>query len=146
MESWYRFISGTATCLVSFFAPVAPLITCTILFIGVDFVTGVLADRAMTLRAGQPWYFESHKAWHTVVKLTLTLTAIVMAWLLDRYVLYFLHLNAARLFAGFTCGVEFWSFLENASQISDAPVFRWMRRYVRRRIVQQTGIDSEQHL
>ena len=89
------------------------------------------------LRAGHPWYFESHKAWQTVVKLTLTLTAIVMAWFIDRYVLDFLQLNAARLFTGFTCGVEFWSFLENAAQISEGPLFRWMRRYVRRRIVGQ---------
>lgn len=143
MESWYRFISGAAACIAAVFAPVAPLIACTILFIGVDFVTGVAADRAMTLRTGRPWYFESRKAWHTVVKLALTLTAIVMAWLIDRYVLDFLRLNAARLFTGFTCGVEFWSFLENAAQISDAPLFRWMRRYVRRRIVRQTGIEPE---
>ncbi len=137
MESWYRFLSGTAVGIAAFFAPVTPLIGCTILFIGIDFVTGVAADRAMTLRAGHPWYFESHKAWQTVVKLTLTLTAIVMAWFIDRYVLDFLQLNAARLFTGFTCGVEFWSFLENAAQISEGPLFRWMRRYVRRRIVGQ---------
>lgn len=49
-------------------------------------------------------------------------------------VLDFLQLNLARIFAGFTCGVELWSFLENAAQLSDAPLFRWLRRYVRRRI------------
>ena len=119
------------------------MIVCAMLFIGVDFVTGIAADRAATRRAGETWYFESRKAWRTVLKLALTLTAIVMAWLLDRYVLDFLHLNAARLFTGFTCGVEFWSFLENAAQISDAPVFGWLRRYVRQRIVQQTGIEPE---
>ena len=143
MESWYRFISGAAAGIAAVFAPIAPAIVCAACFIGVDFVTGIAADRAATLRAGRPWYFESRKAWRTVVKLALTLTAIVMAWLLDRFVLDFLHLNAARLFTGFTCGVEFWSFLENAAQISDAPVFRWLRRYVRQRIVQQTGIEPE---
>lgn len=143
MESWCRFISGAAAGIAAAFAPIAPAIVCAVFFIGVDFVTGIAADRAATRRAGQPWYFESRKAWRTVVKLALTLTAIVMAWLIDRYVLDFLHLNAARLFTGFTCGVEFWSFLENASQISDAPVFRWLRRYVRQRIVRQTGIEPE---
>ena len=143
MESWCRFVSGAAAGLAAVFAPVAPMIVCAMLFIGVDFVTGLAADRAATRRAGGPWYFESRKAWRTVLKLALTLTAIVMAWLLDRYVLDFLHLNVARLFTGFTCGVEFWSFLENAAQISDAPVFRWLRRYVRQRIVQQTGIEPE---
>lgn len=143
MESWCRFISGAAAGMAAVFAPVAPMIACAIVFIGVDFVTGIAADRAATLRAGEAWYFESRKAWRTVLKLALTLTAIVMAWLVDRYVLDFLHLNAARLFTGFTCGVEFWSFLENAAQISEAPVFRWLRRYVRQRIVRQTGIEPE---
>ena len=62
-----------------------------------------------------------------------------MAWLLDTCVLDFLQLNVARLFAGFTCGVELWSFLENAAQLSDAPFFLHMRRYVRRRIGKEVG-------
>ncbi len=146
MENWYRFVSGAAASLAAVFAPVIPSISCAIFFIGVDFVTGVIADRAVTLRAGRPWYFESRKAWRTVVKLALTLTAIVMAWIVDCYVLDFLHLNAARLFTGFTCGVEFWSFLENASQISDSPLFGWMRRYVRQRIARQTGLPPEPYV
>ena len=144
MENWYRFISGAAAGIAAILTPIAPAIGCAGIFIGVDFVTGILADRTVTLRAGQPWYFESRKAWRTVAKLALVLTAIVMAWILDRCVLDFLHLNAARLFTGFTCGVELWSFLENASQISDAPVFRWLRRYVRQRIVRQTGTDPDE--
>ncbi len=143
MENWYRFISGAAASLAAVVAPVIPSISCAIFFICVDFATGVIADRAVTLRAGRPWYFESRKAWRTVVKLALTLTAIVMAWIVDCCVLDFLHLNAARLFTGFTCGVEFWSFLENASQISDSPLFGWMRRYVRQRIARQTGLPPE---
>ena len=57
----------------------------------------------------------------------------------DTCVLDFLQLNVARLFAGFTCGVELWSFLENAAQLSDAPFFLRMRRYVRRRIGKEVG-------
>ena len=90
-------------------------------------------------RTGRAWYFESRKAWRTVAKAALVLTAIAMAWLLDTCVLDFLQLNVARLFAGFTCGVELWSFLENAAQLSDAPFFLRMRRYVRRRIGKEVG-------
>ena len=43
------------------------------------------------------------------------------------------------LFTGFACGVEFWSFLENAAQLSDAPLFRWLKRYVRRRMRKEAG-------
>ena len=62
-----------------------------------------------------------------------------MAWLIDSCVLDFMQLNVARLFTGFTCGVELWSFLENAAQLSDAPLFHWLRRYVRRRIRKEAG-------
>ena len=74
-----------------------------------------------------------------MLKLALALTAIAMAWLIDRCVLGFTRLDTARLFAGFICGVEMWSFLENAAQLSDAPLFRWLRRYVHRRIRKEAG-------
>lgn len=139
METSYRLFSGAAAACAAWFAPVAPLVACTALFIGVDFLSGVAADRTVARRAGRAWYFESRKAWRTVVKMTLALTAIVMAWLIDSCVPDFLQLNLARLFTGFTCGVELWSFLENASQLSDAPLFRSLRRYVGRRIAERTG-------
>ena len=70
---------------------------------------------------------------------TLAVTAIAMAWLIDTCVLDFMQLNVAKLLTGFTCGVELWSFLENAAQLSDAPLFRWLRRYVHRRIRKEAG-------
>lgn len=139
MEIWYRFVSGAAAALSALFAPIAPLVACTMLFIGIDFLSGVAADRTAARSVGKAWRFESRKAWRTVVKLALALTAICMAWLLDCCVLGFLQLNLARLFTGFTCGVELWSFLENAAQLSDAPLFRWLRRYVGRRIRKEAG-------
>ena len=134
METLYRLVSGAAAGIAALFAPIGPLIATTVVFIGVDFLSGVAADRATARREGRTWYFESCKAWRTVVKLTLAVTAIAMAWLIDSCVLDFMQLNVAKLLTGFTCGVELWSFLENASQLSDAPLFRWLRRYVRRRI------------
>lgn len=134
METLYRTVSGVAAAVAAFFAPVAPLILCTVFFIGVDFMTGVAADRAVTLRRGGVWYFESRKAWRTVTKLVLALMTIVLAWMLDALVLDFLELRVARLFTGFICGVELWSFLENAAQLSEAPLFRWLRRYAHRRM------------
>lgn len=139
METWYRLVSGAAAALSALFAPIAPLVACTALFIGIDFLSGVAADRTSVLRAGGAWRFESRKAWRTVVKLALTLTAIAMAWLIESCVLGIPHLHLARLFTGFTCGVELWSFLENAAQLSDAPLFRWLRRYVGRRIRREAG-------
>ena len=139
MEALFRFVSGAAAGIAALFAPIGPLVATTVVFIGVDFLSGVAADRAAALREGRAWYFESCKAWRTVLKLTLAVTAISMAWLIDSCVLDFMPLNLARLLTGFTCGVELWSFLENAAQLSDAPLFRWLRRYVRRRIRKEAG-------
>ena len=134
MEVLYRLFSGTALGLLPLFAPIGPLVATAMVFITVDFLSGVAADRAAARREGRRWYFESREAWRTVLKLALTVTAIAMAWLIDCCVLDFMELHLARLFTGFTCGVELWSFLENAAQLSDAPLFRWLRRYVHRRI------------
>ena len=139
MENLYRPVSGAAAALAGWFAPIVPLVACVFGFIAVDFLTGVAASRAVARREGRPWWFESAEAWRTVQKLALVATGIVMAWAVDRHVLDFMDLHAARLFTGFTCGVELWSFLENASQLSDAPLFRWLRRYVRRRIRREAG-------
>lgn len=131
MEALFRFVSGVAAGIAALFAPIGPLAATTVVFIGVDFLSGVAADRAAALREGRAWYF--------VLKLALALTAISMAWLIDSCVLDFMRLNLARLLTGFTCGVELWSFLENAAQLSDAPLFRWLRRYVHRRIRKEAG-------
>ncbi len=40
------------------------------------------------------------------------------SWLLDACLLGFMQLRLARVFTGFLCGVEFWSFLENAARLS----------------------------
>lgn len=122
-----------------FTAAGVPLVACVFGFIAVDFLTGVAASRAVARREGRPWWFESAEAWRTVQKLALVATGIVMAWAVDRHVLDFMDLHAARLFTGFACGVEFWSFLENAAQLSDAPLFRWLKRYVRRRMRKEAG-------
>ena len=140
MEASYRAFSGLLASCAAFFAPVAPVVVCMLLFIAVDFLTGIAADRTTTRNEGRAWYFESRKAWRTVVKLALCVTAIVMAWLLDRCVLD-ADLHTARLFTGFACGVELWSFLENAALLSDAPLFRTLQRFVRRRIERETGDD-----
>lgn len=139
METLYRLLSGAAAALAALFAPIAPHVGCAVCFIGVDFLTGVAADRAAARRRGMPWYFESRRAWRTVLKLGFALMAIALAWLIDCCVLDFLQLRLARLFTGFLCGVELWSFLENASQLSQAPLFRWLQRYVKSRLGEQAG-------
>lgn len=139
MEILSRFVSGAAAAFAALFAPVGPLVACAVVFIAADFVAGVAADRAAARREGRAWFFESCEAWRTVRKLALTIAAIALAWLLDSCVTGAARPDLARVFTGFACGVELWSFLENAAQLSDAPLFRYLRRYVRRRIRREAG-------
>jgi phage-related holin len=114
--------------------PVSPLVTTALLFIAIDFVTGIAASRAVARREGSEWRIESRKAWRTVFKAGFVALAIVMMWVIDSAILDFMHLNLAKLFTGFVCGVELWSFLENAAAISGSPLFELMGRWVKRRM------------
>ena len=134
METLYKLINFALVGAIALFAPIAPLVGCAVLFVAIDFVTGVAASRARARRDSVEWYFESHEAWRTVLKLGFVVIAIAMSWLVERCVLDFMTLNLAKIFTGFTCAVEFWSFLENASQLSESPLFVWLKRYARRRI------------
>lgn len=139
MEALYKLFSGLMLSLIGLFAPAAPMILCSMCFIAIDFLSGVMADRMQAGKEQRTWYFESAKAWRTIRKAALVVVALAMAWLIDSYILDFLNLKLARLFAGFICGVELWSFLENAAQLSDAPLFEWLRRYVHRRLEKEVG-------
>lgn len=139
MEVLFRYFSAFVASLCGLLCPIAPLITTATLFIVVDFVTGVIASRAEARREGREWWFESRKAWRTVIKAGFVAIAIVMMWVLDYHVLEFMNLNMAKLFTGFVCGVELWSFVENASRISGAPLFEWISRWFKRRIGKEVG-------
>ena len=134
MGALYKYINGCVAGLVALFTPLVPLVWCVVGFIGFDFVTGVMASRADARHAGEKWYFESREAWRTVEKLGFTIIALLMAYNIDVVLLDFMHLNLSRLFAGFVCGVELWSFLENACRISSSPLLRHLRAIVRTKI------------
>lgn len=143
METLLRYVSGCIAALASMLAPVAPLVAAAVGFIVVDFISGVMASHAVARRQGRKWYFESRQAWRTVAKLGFVAVAIVMAWVIDSCLLGFMHLEIAKLFTGFTCGVELWSFLENASEVSQAPLFKRLGRLVHRRLEKQEGAADE---
>lgn len=121
--------------------PIAPLIATALVFIAIDFVTGIMASRAVARREGREWWIESRKAWRTIYKAGFTAVAIIMMWLIDHVLLGFLNLNLANLFTGFVCGVELWSFLENATTISSSPLFSWLGKWVKRRVTKE--VDNE---
>lgn len=141
MEILCKYISATIAGLCAMLCPIAPLIATALLFIAIDFVTGIMASRTVARREGREWWIESRKAWRTVYKAGFTAVAIIMMWLIDHVLLGFMNLNIANMFTGFVCGVELWSFLENATTISSSPLFSWLGRWVKRRITKE--VDNE---
>lgn len=134
LGSWSggRSIMGAIGALVAAVEPIRVFILISLEFILIDFVIGVWASRTRAKRAGRlaEWGFESERARKTIYKLVFVSLGIVMAWQLDNNILAFADLRLAEIFAGFVCGVEFWSFLENAACISEHPIFKWLSKYM----------------
>lgn len=139
----FKLVNAASLGLLALFAPVEPIIVCTLIFIFIDFVTGVVASRHEAHKEGTKWYFSSREAWRTVRKAGFVVVTIAMSWLVESCILNFVSLNLTRIIAGAICGVEMWSFLENASVLSDAKLFEWLRNYVRRKVEKEIGRYDE---
>ena len=120
-----------------------PLFVTVIVFESIDFVTGVIKSGVLNKRNGRPFAFESIKAWRTIYKFVFILIGIVLAELLDRTLAEEGRIRLANYFTAFCCGVEFWSFLENAAVISDHPIFRWLRQFMKIKLEDQMGVKVE---
>lgn len=136
-----KYISGLVAALAAMLCPITPLIITAAVFIAIDFLTGISASYVAAKKAGQNWRIESRKAWRTIYKLCFVVTGIVMTWLIDSLVLGFMELNLANIFTGFVCGVELWSFVENASIISQSKLFEWLSLWIKSKI--RRGVGDE---
>ena len=134
-----KYASGLVAALAALLCPITPLIITASLFVAIDFLTGILASYVAAKNSGQKWRLESRKAWRTVYKLCFIVTGIVMTWLVDSLVLGFMELNLANLFTGFVCGVELWSFVENAATISQSKLFEWLSRWIKSKLRKEVG-------
>lgn len=134
METAVKYLWGALSGLLALLAPVQGLILCAVVFVAIDFATGVVASRLRARRAGLQWCFSSRRAWNTVVKLVFVMAGIALAWMLESVVLTFVELHMAKIFTGFVCGVEFWSYLENAADISGQPLFTALKRLLKKRV------------
>lgn len=143
MDTLLKWIMAVVGSLLSLFAPMTPLVLCALAFVMIDFVMGILAGRKRAARQHKDWYFSSDKAWKTVIKLTCIVVGIGMCHLIDTQIIDFMNLHLAKLFTGMVCGIEMWSYLENAMEISDATVFRSLQKYVGKKMKDEVGIDIE---
>ena len=120
-----------------------PLFIAVVVFEVTDFVTGVIKSGVVSKRKGGRFAFESVKAWRTIYKFVLILIGIVLAELLDQTFGNDGRLKLANYFTAFCCGVEFWSFLENAAVICDHPIFRMLKKVMREKVEDQINATFE---
>lgn len=120
-----------------------PLFVTVTVFELVDFITGVIKSAVVSKRTKKRFAFESIKAWRTIYKYVFILIGIVLAEMLDQTIASETRLRFANYFTAFCCGVEFWSFLENAAVISDHPIFRWLRRFMKFKLEDEIGMAFE---
>lgn len=140
-----KIISGILAGFLSVFVDnIAPLFITVAVFEVVDFITGVIKSAVVARRNKEKFAFESIKAWRTIYKFVFILIGIVLAEMLDNALANETRLRFANYFTAFCCGVEFWSFLENAAVISNHPVFRWLRKFMKFKVEEQIGMDFEE--
>ena len=120
-----------------------PLFIAVVVFEVTDFVTGVIKSGVVSKRKGGRFAFESVKAWRTIYKFVLILIGIVLAELLDQTFGNDGRLKLANYFTAFCCGVEFWSFLENAAVICDHPIFRMLKKVMREKVEDEINATFE---
>ena len=120
-----------------------PLFLTVMVFEVIDFVTGVIKSAVVAKRKKERFAFESVKAWRAIYKLVFILIGIMLAEMLDQTLSIETRLRFANYFTAFCCGVEFWSFLENAAVISDHPLFRWLRKYMKIKVEDQIGMSFD---
>lgn len=144
MAKFWEYISWAIFAVWGFFAPLHTMFLVLLLFIGIDFITGVWASYARARQAGEAWAFRSDKAWTTAKKMLFSIVGVILAWALDRTVLPSVNFHLPQILTGYICGVEFWSYLENAADIApDTPVFRILRRVMAKEVKEKIGIDVE---
>ena len=119
-----------------------PLFLSVMIFEAVDFVTGVIKSHVVARRSRKRFAFESVKAWRTIYKLFFILIGIILAEMLDHTIAEESRLRFANYFTAFCCGVEFWSFLENAAVISEHPIFLWLRKYMKFKVEDTIGMNK----
>lgn len=129
--------------MAAFVQNLLPLFAAVTVFEAVDFVTGCIKSGVVAHRNHEKFAFESVKAWRTIYKFVFILIGIILAEMLDGIIAEETRLRFANYFTAFCCGVEFWSFLENAAVISDHPIFRWLRQFMKIKVEDQTGIDFD---
>lgn len=119
---------------MGFLEPISVLFLWLLIFILVDFITGIYAS----LIEGN--YVTSQKMQKTVVKFIMYATSVFLLHGIDIYMLPFVDLYIARIGCTIICGIELYSIFENMYRVTGNEVFRILTQFTLKKIEQQTGV------
>ena len=126
-----------ASCMLE---DLAPLFICAGFRVG-DLIYGIWKSKVIAERKGEAWGIESAKLRKTLYKTILIFAGLVLAWLLGKVCFNEINIDLPKMFCGFACAFEMWSFLENAAVISEHPIFRMFQKFMKKEIKDKTGMD-----
>lgn len=141
-----RFSSGVVASLLAtpIIQDTKTLVLCVFIFEFIDFLTGCWKSAVLSHKNKEGFAFESIKAWRTIYKTILIIGGIYLMYLLDYHVLTMKVLYLPNYFCVFVCGIEFWSFLENAAVISNHPVFKWLSKYMKTKVEDELNTNFDE--
>lgn len=126
--------------IMGFLEPLWVILLWFLIFIMVDFITGVYAS----LIEGQQ--ITSNKMQKTVIKFITYSTAIFLLHGIDVYLISFTKLYLARIGATLICGIELYSVFENMYRATGNQVFKILTQFTLKKIEEQTGVNAHEFI
>lgn len=130
--------SYVLTAIIGFLEPIGVLFLWLLIFIMVDFVSGIYAS----LVEGK--IITSYKMQKTVIKFIMYSTSIFLLRGIDVYMLPFVDLYLARIGCTLICGIELYSIFENCYRITGNNVFKVLTQFTLRKIEENTGVRANE--
>lgn len=117
--------------IIGYFAPIKNILILALAIIAVDFITGILAAR----KRGEG--IESKKLYKSFYKLCCVYILLMLIYAIDTEIpVISIHKIAAWIIIGF----ELWSILENMAQLTDHPLFSFLKRFMKGKIENVSGL------
>ena len=129
-----NFVSGIIMAICSYFAPVQGVLYVALSAIVIDFITGIIAAR--TEGKG----ITSKKLYKSLYKAVFVSIVIFLFYSIDKE---FQIIELHKIVAWVVVGFEMWSILENMARITDHPLFRVLKKFMKDKVEENTGINIE---
>ena len=129
-------LSKLAVLLISYFAPVKEIVHVMLIFILIDFISGVWAakKRKETL--------ESRKFRKTLTKFLWYTVALILSFMMEK-TFNLSWSNLSGIIGGFICFIELKSIFENITHITGEPIFLKILHIIRKRGSETIGDLSD---